>query len=256
MRTDEPTVKSADRVFDVLELVAPHPHGLTHAQIAQTLDIPKGSLTQLLRNLVARGYLSPDPIRKTFSLGATISRLAEAARKPESVVEIGRSHIDRLTARTNESSSLNLLRNDQVERVYGANSSKALLYSMRVGDLMPLYATSAGKILLAFGEKAWRDDYLARMEFVPWTPNTWTKERLRKELPGIVRQRLALSAEEFTIGIIGVSRPVFDERGAAVAAVNISVPSVRWDANVSAQLAEEIERTCAAISQALAHATP
>src|SRR4051794_28981343 len=49
--------RATQRSIEILELIAQASGKWTHAQIARELAIPKSTLTDLLRDLVARGYL-------------------------------------------------------------------------------------------------------------------------------------------------------------------------------------------------------
>lgn len=51
-------VKSADRVFQLLEFIVVNKEWLFHKEHSSELDIPKSSLSALLSNLVSREYLS------------------------------------------------------------------------------------------------------------------------------------------------------------------------------------------------------
>jgi IclR family transcriptional regulator, KDG regulon repressor len=59
-------VKSAGRVFDVLELFAVKRHALTAVAIARDLKYPASSNSALLKSMVERGYLSFDPAERTY----------------------------------------------------------------------------------------------------------------------------------------------------------------------------------------------
>src|SRR5258708_34942238 len=69
-------VKSADRVLDLLELLARAGRDMSHSDISETLAIPKSSLTQLLKNLQARGYVETTPNGRGYRLGAALLSLS------------------------------------------------------------------------------------------------------------------------------------------------------------------------------------
>ena len=54
---DNRTVKSADRVFDLLELFERVRRPLRVGEIAERLGVPQSSVSMLLRTMVARGYM-------------------------------------------------------------------------------------------------------------------------------------------------------------------------------------------------------
>ena len=59
-------VKSAGRVFEVLELFNTERKALTATGIARNLKYPASSAVALLKSLVNRGYLSYDPVERTY----------------------------------------------------------------------------------------------------------------------------------------------------------------------------------------------
>ena len=221
-------VKSADRVLDLLELLARKPHGLTHTELADTLDIPKSSLTQLVGNLQARDYLTFTPGPNVYMLGPALMRLVRRGQIATDLPALAQPITDRITKLTGESSSLNLLRDDQVQRVCGVNASHPLQFSMTIGELAPLYAVSSGKILLALMPEAEREAYLARMKPRRITPHTITSlTTLRRELRAAARNGVAYSFEESAPGIVGSAVAVLDEERRPGGALTVAMPSVR-----------------------------
>jgi DNA-binding IclR family transcriptional regulator len=75
----EPTVKSADRVLDLLELLCSAGRPLTHTEISSALSIPKSSMSQLLGNLRRRGYLTFQAGPNVYELGPAVAKLTEAS---------------------------------------------------------------------------------------------------------------------------------------------------------------------------------
>jgi DNA-binding IclR family transcriptional regulator len=225
-----PIVKSADRALDVLELLARTGRAMPHRGIAAALEIPKSSLTQLLRNLEARGYLAFTPGPDTYVLGEAVFALAQRGRRGFDLAAFAQPLVERITRLTEESSSLNLLREGQVERVCGADSSQLLHYAMKLGARAPLYAVSSGKAILAFLPAARRDACLSRMKFEKLTPRTITSvTALKRELQRVAAAGVAYSIEEHTQGIVGVAVPVLDSGGHAIGAFNVAMPAVRYD---------------------------
>ncbi len=223
-------VKSADRALDVLELLARKGRAMSHTDIAVALAIPKSSLTQLLRNLQARGYLVFTPGPNTYTLGEAVFALAQRGRQGFDLAALAQPLVGRITRLTEESSSLNLLREGQVERVCGADSSQLLHYAMKLGARAPMYAVSSGKAILAFMPAARREAYLSRVKFEKLTPKTITSvAALKRELQRVAAAGVAYSIEEYTPGIVGVAVPVLDSGGHAIGAFNVALPAVRYE---------------------------
>lgn len=222
-------VKSADRVFDLFELLAPRGEGLSHTAIAEALGIPKSSLTQLLKTATRRGYVSYEPDAKSYRLGARFGTMAGPASMTRDLIAQADAVLEELTAATRESSALNILKEDVAEVVATANSPQRLVSHMRLGDLAPLYATSGGKIILAHLPDDDLKAYLGRVKLRASTPNTISSVGdLRAQLKEIRREKIARSLEEYTPGIIGVATVVLSRQGAPLAAINVALPAVRY----------------------------
>lgn len=72
---DTKMIKSARRVFEVLEFLGTGPGGATVMDIARALDYPQSSTSELLKCLVTLGYLSYDPYARTYQPSARVALL-------------------------------------------------------------------------------------------------------------------------------------------------------------------------------------
>lgn len=226
-------VKSADRTLDVLELLANWGRQLSHADIAAALEIPKSSLTKLLKNLTARDYIQYVPETKDYRLGNAILKLANQLGQVRNLSTLAQPILEQITDQTKESCALNQLKGDQVEIVATVISKHRLVTHLQLGDLAPLYAVSGGKAILAFLPDAMRSEYLQSLQIERFTPNTLSsKKALNAELQGVRSSGFAVSNEEYTQGIIGVGVPVLSANGFPLGSLNLAVPAVRFNAAV------------------------
>lgn len=245
-------VKSADRVLDLLELLASTGRAMTHAELARRTGIPKSSLTQLLRTLVQRGYVEQAAGSPQFQLGERTYALARRGADSRDLVQLGQSWLNRLMRSTGESASLSVLRDDKVERVAAAATSRAVLYSTHVGVLAPLYAISPGKVLLAWLPPGEREAYLRRVQLQPRTEQTIRSVAvLRRQLQAVREEGVAWSYGEFTAGVVGIAVPVLDVHGRALAAVGIALPTDRLDEARRPALLQALRSTAREIAQAV-----
>ena len=138
---------------------------------------------------------------------------------------------------------------DLVEVVASAISTQALTYTMKVGMSAPLYAVYAGKIVLAELPSAELSQYLARVSFVPVTPNTVrSKTRLKKEIQKVKTTGFAYSREEFTLGITAIATAVRSETK-FYGSINLAVPSVRFTADRDPEFRESLRRAAQIIAK-------
>jgi len=235
------TVKSADRVLTLFELLGTYGREMSHTEISDALGIPKSSLTQLLRNMTARNWLAYAPTSKGYSLGTAFTRLAKRVGQPRDLVACAGPVLAQLTAQTAESSAMNLLKGDMAEVAATVLGPQRLVSHMRLGDVAPLYATSGAKVILAFLPTEMQEDYLERVKFEPATPATIGSIRaLRKQLREIRETGLAFSFDEWTPGITGMARPVLSPTGEVLGSINVALPSVRFNDKLRATVAEAL----------------
>jgi DNA-binding IclR family transcriptional regulator len=227
------TVKSADRVLDLFELLARWGREMSHTEIAEALDIPKSSLTKLMRNLTDRGYLRFVPETKGYRLGDAILKLAQQSNQLRSLIACAEPVLSDITQQTAESCALNQLKGEEVEVVATVVSQQRLQSHMRLGDLAPLYAVSGGKVILAFLPDVMRDEYLRSLSFERFTRNTIsTKKALLNELQLVRTHGFAQSMEEYTPGIVGVGVPILSSTGFPLGSLNLAIPAVRFSSEV------------------------
>ena len=143
-------VKSADRTILILEAIAKRNEGATHGDLCEMLRIPKSSLSSLLANLHNRDYLSLDRRNKRYTLGPKILFLAGSYLSSTDIVQLGRPVIDKLMAQTEESAGLTIKKGHEILTVYNKNSPLPIIRSLQIGDRAPIYATAAGRVILAY----------------------------------------------------------------------------------------------------------
>ena len=116
------SIKSADRVLDVLELLCRRGNAASHSEIANALDIPKSSLTSLLKNLAHRNYLEKNPVENTYHLGPAFFELIQQGKNVKSILKIANIQLAMLTEKTKEASAFYLFKGDHIERVLGLDA--------------------------------------------------------------------------------------------------------------------------------------
>jgi DNA-binding IclR family transcriptional regulator len=243
-------VKSAFRVIEVLEALGRSGAGRTHAQIANELRIPKSSLTNLLRTLVQRQYLTYWPTSKEFTLGPALTALVDRTRARNDLLSLIGGVLSDVTATTWETSVLWMLKGDQSEAVSVASSPRRLRYDLQVGDSSPLHATSGGRAILAHLPREMRANYLSRVALNRTTPKSVTLAvALSSEFDTIVRMQLAVVTEEVTPGIVGLARPVLDRSGNPLGAISVAIPTVRYTDALKELCAAELAHAVAVTRQ-------
>jgi len=108
------------------------------------------------------------------------------------------------------------------------NSSQPVQYAMRVGLRAPLYASAAGRVLLAYGPKARVADYLKRTPFKRLTPATLTTAaQLEVKLRAVRDLGYCASFGELLKDTAAIAVPVFDPNDEITGALMVGAPLER-----------------------------
>ena len=246
-------VKSADRVLDLFELLASRPRGLSHSEIADALAIPKSSLTQLVRNLVCRDYITFLPNARRYTLGQKFDQLVRSTTRAGDLIALAEPLLIELTGMTGESSALNIAEDGQLKVIATRSSPQRLVSHMRAGDLAPLHATSGGKAILAYATPASFEDYIAGADWQPITAKTITNEaELRSQLVRVRKDGIADVFEEFTPGIVGIAVPILSPHGTPLASFNVAMPAVRYSSSARDLCVKALRSAASAFQEAIA----
>ncbi len=226
-------VKSASRVLDVLEFVAQRPDPASAVEISAALGMPRSSLHYLLLTLVRRGQLEQVGAQGSYQRGPALVELARNVLNPEGVLSAIRPLLKDLCSSINETAAYHEIRGDFAERVLGEAAEHPLLISMPIGALTPLYATAQGKVLLAAMNDEQIDDYIRRTRFKRLTPATVKSgAALKRQMEEIRRTGLAISHEEFSLGVVAVAMAL-RQGGRVIGALSFAMPTVRFDPDVA-----------------------
>lgn len=249
--------RSANRVVDILELLAASRDGLALREISAQLEAPKSSLLPLLRALTARGLLEQARTGE-YRLGARALALATGAAAHRELPAVARPALLALARRTGETVFLGALAGDGLSVVYidKVESEQIIRYAAGVGDRRPLHATSTGKTILAFLPGERREEILRALALERHTERTVTSlSALRTSLEEIQRTGVCVSVDEMVRGASGVAAPIFDRHGSSVGACTIAGPTDRLRPRLR-QLAAEAKDAARAISTLLGHRSP
>ena len=202
---------------------------MNHKELSGALHIPGSSLSALLSNLVDREYLSFDPMSRRYRMGPEILYLAGRYLAGLDIVAIGQPILRSLVAGTRESALLAVRKNGHIQIVMKEDCSESIQRVIEVGERTPLYATAAGKAILAHLNKEEMEHYLSSVTLKPITQRTITeKGLLMGQLEKIRSGAIAYCHRENDEHIIAMAAPVFDLHGCVVASITVPVPAVRF----------------------------
>ena len=220
-------LQSLSRGLEALDLMASRAEPMRLTDLAEALGVDKSNATHLLKTLVAAGYAVQNDSRR-YAASGKIAGAAPGGHTLEQIIsvkEAWRPVLEKLVGTTGECAHLAVLVGKRVWYVDKVDSPLPLKVDHPIGALSPLHCTALGKAFLAFGH--------ARLpaDLRDYTPKTLTTRReLADEIERTRARGYAIDNEEFAQGIRCVARPIYDANGEMIAALGVSGPSVRVDA--------------------------
>jgi DNA-binding IclR family transcriptional regulator len=198
------------------------------ADLNSILSSPKSSLLNLLRPLVADGYLTYDSGR--YRLGPSIFRLSANIMSAWNLSSTLRPFLEELAQRARESVFLGVL--DKIGKVItyvdAIESPHSVRFSVPIGGVRPLYSTAAGRVLLAYADETFQDEYFRTVKLEQLTARTLTSRKaVREELERIRKTKVSVSLGETFPESAAIASPVFGAEGVAIAAMAIGAPTER-----------------------------
>jgi DNA-binding IclR family transcriptional regulator len=229
--------RAMSRVLRLFDLLAARRGGMSLSEASEALGVPKSTLLGSLKALVADGFLVSEG--GSYLLGPGTYRLAGAIMAGWSMPDLVRPYVRGLSEATRESVGFGIVDWEIGQIIYtdAVNSPQPVHYAMRVGVRAPLYASAAGRVLLAFAPEERVAEYLRRTRFKPLTDSTLTTaEQLKEQLVEVRKLGYCASFGELLKDSGAVAAPVFDPRGEVVGALMVGAPLERMRDNLEALL--------------------
>jgi DNA-binding IclR family transcriptional regulator len=216
------------RSLKLLETVASAGRGLSLAQLATMLNVPKPTVFRLANRLEQSGYLIREPGKGGFAVGPRLMRLGLAAVRTSGSNAERHAILTALVTALGETCNFTTLAGGEVLYLDRVETRWPLRVHLEPGSRVPLHSTASGKLFLAHLPADRRRRLLESVPLTADTPSTLTSvERLEEECAAILRRGYSTDNEEFLLGLIAVAVPVLAPSGTMVAAIACHAPCAR-----------------------------
>jgi IclR family pca regulon transcriptional regulator len=215
-------VEALARGLDVLVAFDASRRTMTLSEVAGAAGLPRPTARRLLLTLEQLGYVRSDG--GAFALTPKVLALGMSYVSSLGMWDIARPHLERLVARTGESSSMTQLDGSDIVYVARVAVPKIIALRVEIGTRFPAVQTSQGKVLLAALGPEELDRTLAqpsRSGLPPYIGRS--RAQLDAELAEVRARGWALADEELAPGVRSVAAPVRDGTGGVRAATNVTV---------------------------------
>ena len=244
---------SIAKCFQVLEALNTAGRAVGLTELARLAGLDRSGVQRVTHTLRVLGYLRQDLATKAFRLSGRMLEFGHTVLATNEVRERAQPHLEALNRRSSETVNLMELEGDEIVYVSRFPSMHAVSVDLHVGSRLPAFCTAAGRAILSRLDPA---EALARLKAARRTGMTrftvTDLAGLRQALQTARDQGYAMNNQEAFVGDISIAAPLLDRLGRPLGAVNIAVPSPRWQLNdVLQRLVPQLLKTVAAINREL-----
>jgi IclR family KDG regulon transcriptional repressor len=238
------------KTLDILEMIKETPTTVKLADLARSVAMPKATVYRILSTLESRGFLDRDK-DGGYRLARKLFDLQQPLAIEQILNRVAPPKMEDLAHSCRETVNLGILDAGEVVVINTVESPQSVRMSSKIGNRRHMHTTAIGKVLLAaLPEKEMLR--LVRIKGLPrLTPHTIvTRAALMLELDRIRAQGYAIDNQENELEGRCIGAPLLGPDGRVVAALSISGPVFRMDADRARSLAPKLKQACAAISLA------
>lgn len=224
---------SVQKTFAILENFTPARPEWGVTELANEIGANKSTIFRFLSQLQSLDILYKDQQTEKYRLGLKLFELGNRVPLKEALVEKTHPALMEVAQNITETVHIAVLKNHQVFYIDKVESPQGLRISSHIGSYNPAYATSLGKVLLAFlppeQQRMTLDFIFKSGNCEAFTSNTITRRKdLERELDQILDQHYAIDREEYEVGLICVAIPIFNQAKEVVASLSAAGPANRF----------------------------
>jgi DNA-binding IclR family transcriptional regulator len=209
-------IQSIERAAAILRLLARGSGRLGVGEIAESLELAKGTAHGILRTLQGVGFVEQDRDSSKYQLGAALLHLGTSYLDVNELRSRAINWADALAARSGEAVRIGAPLEGRVLVVHHVFRPDDSLQTLDVGTLLPLHATALGKVLLAY-------DTTLKADPEPYTRRTLVTQTAIKRACAKVREAgWAAENGEMISGEAGIAAPIRGHGGIVVGAIGVS----------------------------------
>ncbi len=213
------------RAAQVLRALESEPQGLSLAQLAERVGLPRSTVHRIVTALAAEGLVASVSPTGRVRIGPEFARLAAGAVEFWRPVE---PFMRRLHDQLGETVDCGILDGNQVRVVHVIPTTRHMLRAIAdIGQSFPLYCTAKGKALLAALDRP------AALRMLPSVLHQYTARTLTSaaaieaDLDKVTETGVAYDFEEATLGICAAAIAVREPAGMLLT-ISVVVPAQRF----------------------------
>ncbi len=251
-RENEP-VRSIAKACRLLDLLTEAKRPMSLSELTTATGWAKSTVYGLISSMRNCGLIEQDAQSGQYLLGVRLFEYGSAVQSMRNIISLAKEPMDRLVKATGESASLSMLDRGEALVLAHAEADSNFHIVSETGAHLPAFCTAQGKALLSqLPDAAVRRIF--ETQFQPFTPHSLSNaDALLAELKTVRETGYAIENGEFRIGVRGVAAPIKDHTGAIRYAIGLIGMFRRIDSDEFRAATAEVQKTAAALSEALGY---
>jgi DNA-binding IclR family transcriptional regulator len=194
------------------------------AELARSTGMDKSHVSKIVREFVLEKYLIQDADSRRYQIGPRALTLGAGYLSASRFSRYGMRVIRDLVAQTGFTVTLNVVEDRSVLFVASVKGSTVADPSFSIGSYIPMHATAAGKISMAYLPAAAAD--LTDTTELPAITRASIRDPivLRREIAEVRKRGYAKTCGESTPGVCGIAAPVHDQDSNYIGAISALLP--------------------------------
>lgn len=219
-----------ERVANILKTISENPKKFTLSNISKELNIPKSTLSPILKTLIQLEFLIFEPITQTYEIGLNAFQIGQAYLSNINGLDIIKSHMRSIVNECGETCQLGINHNNEVLYLTKIESPQPIPLLSSIGRNLPLYCTGLGRALLM----AYSSEEILKIYDTTLPKYTQYTETNVNEIVKIEKlahkNGYAMEQREITIDASCVAVPIVINNN-IVAALGVSLPYFKAEGN-------------------------
>lgn len=210
------------KLLTVLTVISEAQKPLTFSDVVERTGLNKSTIHRLLVIGLEERMLRFEAQNKVYLLGPRVFDLARNAYSGYDIQEVALDEMIRLHTLFDANITIGVPSGGEVSYLRVLDSSRSSGGMQRPGMREPVHCSASGKALLAFLPSKILDARLRDYEFTKFTDQTVTNiEEFKAELSFVRANGYGRNDREEYDHFLGISAPIFDYLGEAIAVLNI-----------------------------------
>lgn len=225
--TGQKTIQSVDRAFRIIEYIQAN-NGVTLTELTSEFDLSKSTVHYHLNTLMKHGYVVKEG--ETYRIGLRFLDPAMYAKNRKKEHQIIQPKVAKLAEETGERAQFITEENGLGIHVHSELGENGIQSNSRVGKVVYLHTTSAGKAILASMPREQVETVIDTYGLPELTDRTITdRDELFDTLEQIRERGYAFNRAERKDGMMAIGAPVNGPSGRVLGAVSVTGPVRRME---------------------------